>query len=57
MPSCSAKSAALQGQQPGGSDAEVAVAQGRDQPCVGAEQLFAVVDEDEIVACALVFYE
>ena len=49
--------AALQGHQPVGSDAEVAVAQVRDQPCVGAEQLFAVIDEDEIVACALVFYE
>ena len=44
-----------EGHQPVGSDAEMTVAQGCDKFRTGCEAAFAVVDQDEVVACAFVF--
>lgn len=49
--------AAAQGHQPVGTDAEMTIAQGGDMPGTRPEYLSAVVDQDEIVACPLVFDE
>ena len=44
-----------EGHQPVGSDAEMTVAQGCDKFRTGCEAAFAVVDQDEVVACSFVF--
>ena len=44
-----------EGHQPVGSDAEMTVAQGCDKFRTGREAAFAVVDQDEVVACSFVF--